>query len=47
MLEWEGHALVPTMHPSSILRIDDPADRSQALEALVADLRVAAALRTR
>jgi len=47
VLEWEGHALVPTMHPSSILRIDDPADRSQALEALVADLRVAAALRTR
>jgi uracil-DNA glycosylase family protein len=47
VLEWEGHALVPTVHPSSILRVDDPADRAQALEALVADLRVAAALRTR
>jgi uracil-DNA glycosylase family protein len=45
VLEWEGQALVPTVHPSSILRIDDPADREQALDALVADLLVAAALR--
>jgi len=45
VLEWEGRALVPTVHPSSILRVEDPDEREAALESLVADLRVAAGLR--
>jgi|SRR5688572_21347447 len=36
-------AVVATAHPSSILRAPDPAARQQAYDALVADLRVAAA----
>ncbi|GAA5116825.1 UdgX family uracil-DNA binding protein [Pseudonocardia adelaidensis] len=44
VLEWEGHRLVPTVHPSSILR-GPPEARDEALDALVADLRVAAGLR--
>jgi uracil-DNA glycosylase len=44
VLEWEGHRLVPTVHPSSILR-GPPEARDDALDALVADLRVAARLR--
>jgi uracil-DNA glycosylase family protein len=44
VLAWEGHDLVPTVHPSSILR-GEPAQREAAFEALVADLRVAAAHR--
>jgi uracil-DNA glycosylase len=42
VLEWEGVALVPTVHPSAILRLD-PGDRDAAFDALVADLTVAAA----
>jgi uracil-DNA glycosylase family protein len=42
MLNWEGFALVPTVHPSAILRTD-PADRDAAFDALVDDLRVVAA----
>jgi uracil-DNA glycosylase family protein len=42
--EWEGHRLVPTVHPSSILR-GPPESRDEALDALVADLRAAARLR--
>ena len=41
VLEWEGIALVPTVHPSAILRLD-PDDRDAAFDALVADLTVAA-----
>jgi len=41
VLEWEGVALVPTVHPSAILRLD-PDDRDAAFDALVADLTVAA-----
>ncbi len=42
--DWEGHRLVPTVHPSAILR--GPAEaRDAALDELVADLRVVAALR--
>ena len=41
VLEWEGVALVPTVHPSAILRLD-PDDRDAAFDALVADLAVAA-----
>jgi DNA polymerase len=42
VLDWEGYALVPTIHPSAILRMD-PGDRDAALDDLVADLGVAAA----
>ena len=41
VLEWEGYDLVPTVHPSSILR-GEPEQREEAFEALVADLRVVA-----
>jgi uracil-DNA glycosylase len=44
VLEWEGHQLVPTVHPSSILR-GPPEAREEALAALVADLEVVARLR--
>jgi uracil-DNA glycosylase family protein len=44
VLEWEGHQLVPTVHPSSILR-GPPDAREEALAALVADLEVVARLR--
>ncbi len=44
VLDWEGYQLVPTVHPSSILR--GPAEkRAEAMDALVADLEVAARLR--
>lgn len=42
--EWQGHRLVPTVHPSAILR-GPPAARHEAMDALVADLRVVAELR--
>ena len=42
--EWEGRQLVPTVHPSSILR-GPPEARAEALDALVADLTVVASLR--
>jgi uracil-DNA glycosylase len=43
VLEWEGHRLVPTVHPSAILR-GPPETREEALSALVADLEVVARL---
>jgi uracil-DNA glycosylase family protein len=42
VLDWEGSALVPTIHPSAILRMD-PGDRDAAFDEFVADLCVAAA----
>jgi len=36
-----GPIVVVTTHPSAVLRIADPAQRSQAFETLVADLRLA------
>lgn len=39
-----GSPVVVTVHPSSILRVRDSADREQALQSFVADLQVAAAL---
>jgi uracil-DNA glycosylase len=42
VLEWEGYALVPTVHPSAVLRLE-AAERDAAFDALVADLRVAGA----
>jgi uracil-DNA glycosylase len=44
VLDWEGYALVATIHPSAILRMD-PGDRDAGLDALVADLEVIAARR--
>ncbi|GAA1203555.1 UdgX family uracil-DNA binding protein [Pseudonocardia alaniniphila] len=44
VLEWEGRSLVPTVHPSAILR-GPPETRDEALDALVSDLRVVAGLR--
>ena len=43
VLDWQGFALVPTIHPSAILRME-PEDRDAAMDAFVADLQVAAAL---
>ena len=42
--EWEGRTLVPTVHPSAILRTP-PEKRDEALEAFIADLTVVAGLR--
>jgi uracil-DNA glycosylase len=44
VLEWEGYQLVPTVHPSAILR-GPPEAREEAMAALVADLTVVAGLR--
>jgi uracil-DNA glycosylase len=44
VLEWEGHRLVPTVHPSAILR-GPPEAREEAMDALVRDLQVVARLR--
>ncbi len=44
VLEWEGLALVPTAHPSAVLRAD-PERREADFAALVTDLRQAAAAR--
>ena len=44
VLEWAGVALVPTIHPSAILRME-PDERDAAFDAFVADLRVVAAQR--
>jgi uracil-DNA glycosylase len=41
VLEWAGYDLVPTVHPSSVLR-GEPEQREAAFDALVADLRVVA-----
>ena len=46
VLEWEGYALVPTVHPSAILRLD-PQEREAGFDALVADLEVVAAQHSR
>jgi uracil-DNA glycosylase family protein len=48
VLDWDtpdlpGLRLVPTVHPSAILRVPDPDDREEAFRALVADLTVVAA----
>jgi uracil-DNA glycosylase family protein len=45
VLDWEGRRLVPTVHPSSILRTPPGKKKDEAMDALVADLRVVAALR--
>ena len=40
VLDWEGFPLVPTVHPSAVLRLEQP-NRDAAFDGLVADLRVA------
>ncbi len=40
--EWHG-IVVPTVHPSSVLRVADEAERARAFDAFVADLRAVAA----
>jgi uracil-DNA glycosylase len=42
VLEWEGRSVVPTVHPSAVLRARDAADRQEAYDGLVADLRLVA-----
>ncbi len=44
VLDFEGHPLVPTVHPSSILR-GPPEARDEALDGMVADLEVITGLR--
>jgi DNA polymerase len=44
VLGWQGLDLVPTVHPSAILRTE-PDERDEAFDAFVADLRVAAGRR--
>jgi uracil-DNA glycosylase family protein len=44
VLVWEGYQLVPTVHPSAILR-GPPEAREEAMDALAADLTVVAGLR--
>jgi uracil-DNA glycosylase len=42
-LEWPGRGrLLATIHPSAVLRAPDAESRSQYMDGLVADLRVAA-----
>jgi DNA polymerase len=42
--DWHGVSVVVTVHPSSLLRIRDEADRQTSFRAFVADLRAAAEL---
>jgi DNA polymerase len=44
VLEFEGHPLVATLHPSAVLRARSSEDRSDAFDRLVGDLRRAAAI---
>ena len=39
VLDHEGRAVVATIHPSAVLRVQDPADREREYAGLVADLR--------
>jgi uracil-DNA glycosylase len=39
VLDLDGRAVVATIHPSSILRVQEPADRDEQYAGLVADLR--------
>jgi len=44
VLDLGGRAVVATIHPSAVLRVQDPADRDEQYAGLVADLRRAATL---
>ncbi|MND03169.1 hypothetical protein D3C83_228630 [compost metagenome] len=39
MLDFDGRAVVATIHPSAVLRVQEPADRDEQYAGLVADLR--------
>ena len=39
VLDLDGRAVVATIHPSAVLRVQDPADREKEYAGLVADLR--------
>jgi uracil-DNA glycosylase len=39
LLEFEGRAVIATIHPSAVLRVQEPADRDEQYAGLVADLR--------
>jgi DNA polymerase len=41
-LELDGRPVVATIHPSAVLRVQEPADRDEQYAGLVADLRRAA-----
>jgi uracil-DNA glycosylase family protein len=41
VLELDGRAVVATIHPSAVLRVQEPADRDEQYAGLVADLRLA------
>ena len=43
-LDLDGRAVVATIHPSAVLRVQEPADRAEQYAGLVADLRRAAEL---
>jgi DNA polymerase len=44
VLDLDGRPVIATIHPSSVLRVREPADREEQYAALVADLRRAAEL---
>lgn len=41
VFEWEGHRVIPTLHPSAALRAPEPEDRRRILRQLTDDLRTA------
>ena len=44
VLDLDGRAVIATIHPSAVLRVQEPADRDEQYAGLVADLRRAADL---
>jgi DNA polymerase len=44
VLDHDGRAVIATIHPSAVLRVQEPADREEQYAGLVADLRRAAEL---
>ena len=44
VLDYEGRAAIATIHPSAVLRVQEPADRDEQYAGLVADLRRAVEL---
>jgi len=39
VLDFDGRAVIATIHPSAVLRAQEPADRDEQYAGLVADLR--------
>ena len=44
VLDLDGRAVIATIHPSAVLRVQEPADRDEQYAGLVADLKRAADL---